>query len=382
MRASICLLVLFAIAAAGYPHGGGDYRGPPGEVPPPGQASPPDSPSEEVELALGWLRKHQEPDGRWDPVKYWLRSDGRPEDGMGKVEHAPGVTALALLAFLEARYLIYEGQVFEEIVLRAGGYLMKIQDDRGCFGPRRVNAFVYNHAIATAAMVKLFRRTQDPEHKESARKGVDFILRCRNPCRAWRYGIRPGDNDTSVTSWMLSALAIARESGFAVPKDAFEGARVWIDRVSDQGTGRVGYTVHGERPARPGAMERAFPRHLSEAGTAEGIVLRLLTAEEDEESALVAKGAKLLMACLPEWKPGTGTTDMYYWYWGTRAMRMVGGKAWRKWKQAMRLTLLASQRRDDRFRGSWDAAGPWGTDGGRVYSTAIMILTAMEALDL
>jgi hypothetical protein len=33
------------------------------------------------------------------------------------------------------------------------------------------------------------------------------------------------------------------------------------------------------------------------------------------------------------------------------------------------------QRGDGNFKGSWDPNGVWGEDGGRVYSTAILVLT-------
>ena len=36
---------------------------------------------------------------------------------------------------------------------------------------------------------------------------------------------------------------------------------------------------------------------------------------------------------------------------------------------------MKTQRDDANFDGSWDPAGAWGEDGGRVYSTAILVLT-------
>ena len=43
-------------------------------------------------------------------------------------------------------------------------------------------------------------------YKGSAQKALDFIALARNPYFAWRYGVKPGDNDTSVTGWMMMAL--------------------------------------------------------------------------------------------------------------------------------------------------------------------------------
>ncbi len=66
---------------------------------------------------------------------------------------------------------------------------------------------------------------------------------------------------------------------------------------------------------------------------------------------------------------------MVYWYWGTLAMFQVGGKPWKTWRDALKTALLDHQRRDGPFAGSFDPAGPWGPDGGRVYSTALALLT-------
>jgi len=53
-----------------------------------------------------------------------------------------------------------------------------------------------------------------------------------------------------------------------------------------------------------------------------------------------------------------------------------GGAAWDRWRAAAQETLLEGQRRDDGpDHGSWDPEGPWGPDGGRVYATALALMT-------
>ena len=72
--------------------------------------------------------------------------------------------------------------------------------------------------------------------------------------------------------------------------------------------------------------------------------------------------------------PGDGEPNFYYWYYGTLAMFQAGGDAWKQWLKAMESAIVDSQRRDGCAKGSWDPVGPWGAEGGRVYSTALMVM--------
>jgi len=58
--------------------------------------------------------------------------------------------------------------------------------------------------------------------------------------------------------------------------------------------------------------------------------------------------------------------------------RHAGGDAqWKRWRAALADSVLPHQRRDTDlcgYRGSWDPIGPWGPDGGRVYSTALLTM--------
>ena len=93
-----------------------------------------------------------------------------------------------------------------------------------------------------------------------------------------------------------------------------------------------------------------------------------------EREQLTEKQTLLVLGQLPHWdEDGTGN-DMYGWYYGSQAMSQVGGAAWRKWSVAMQQTALHSQRVDRGFVGSWDVDTAWGYYGGRVYTTAMMLL--------
>jgi hypothetical protein len=312
--------------------------------------------------ALDWLARQQQEDGRWTGPRSL---------------YEPGLTGLATLAFLGQGITDRSDHRHAEVVGRALAYLVRVQDPEGCFGPRTSQHFVYNHAAAALAVVSAYNLTRNPRLRGPVQQALDFVALARNPYFAWRYGVKPGDNDTSVTAWMVSVLASARSVNeadearggppvFTIDAAAFEGARTWIEKMTDATTGRIGYIQRGGSPARPQSEIDRFPADRSEAMTAAGLWVRLLSGD-DGRSEVFGRGAGLLLRLLPRWDVDGGYTDFYYWFYGTLVMKRYGGEAWFVWRDALLRALLPNQRDD----GAFDPVGPWGNDGGPVYATAI-----------
>jgi hypothetical protein len=348
-----------------------------------------------VEDALRWLAAHQSPGGAWEAANFpnWcdgqaVGDDSRMPDGRGKGLYDVGVTGLALCAFLGAGYTSRGQHPFARTVARGLAWLRTVQDPEGCFGPRATQQYIYNHATAALAMVEAYGMTDSSIFKGSAQKALDFIALSRNPYFAWRYGIKPGDNDTSVTGWMMMALKSAmlvnqdarianRPLPLVVDEGAFDGIRTWLDKVTDPDTGRVGYTTRGTGPARPSELVDRFPGEKSESMTAVGVLARIFMHDDPRKSRPIQQGAALCRRLPPVWNPSDGSIDMYYWYYATLAMYQVGGAAWEEWKAGLEKAVVETQRKDTDFclyKGSWDPVGPWGADGGRVYSTALLAM--------
>jgi hypothetical protein len=322
-----------------------------------------------VRLALRWLAAHQDPDGKWD-CDGFMKHDpaGDKCDGAGGAQNDIGVTGLALLAFLRAGY-------GHEASVRMGlDFLAKSQQENGCFGTRVSHSFMYGHAIATLAMCEAYRVTRDERDKAAAAKGVAFLQEARNPYLAWRYEPRGGENDTSVTAWCVMALGAGRGIGLEIDPGAFDGARVWIEKMTEPNLGQVGYNFPGGAPARPEGKQDRFPADRSQSMTAAGLAVRMELGE-DPASDVVRKGAKLCLALLPAWNPDDGSIDMYYWFHATEAMARIGGGSWSAWRGKLEEALIRSQHPNGARAGSWDPIDPWGEDGGRVYSTALMALS-------
>ncbi|HEX5135626.1 MAG TPA: hypothetical protein VFY93_01515 [Planctomycetota bacterium] len=323
-----------------------------------------------VRLALAWLAAHQDDDGKWDCDEF-MKHDPKGDacDGAGGRLYDHGVTGLALLAFLRA------GDVTPGV--RKGlAFLAGSEDRDGCVGTRETPHFIYNHAVATWALSEGFARTGDRSLGEAAQRALDFLASARNPYLGWRYGVRQGENDTSVTACCARALAAGRQAGLRVDEDAFEGARAWFDKMTDPASGRVGYNVPGGMPARPQALVDRFPAEKSEAITAAAISVLLEMGDDPATSEPLRKGLGLCANLPPVWNPDDGSIDMYYWFHATEAMAHVGGDAWAAWRRSFEAAALPAQypAGSGARTGSWDPAGPWGNDGGRVYSTAVMAL--------
>jgi len=322
-----------------------------------------------LERSLQWLMRHQGEDGRWD-------SDGFPgagKDGMlrGMGMHDVGVTGMAVLAFLEAGHSPTAKGPYQGALKAGLKWLESQQDAEGGLSPRGDPSFVYNHGIAAEALARTCAVTTSDEWKNSAQLAINFILKAQNPYRGWRYGVRPGDNDSSVTSWMLAALAAGKEAGLDVPRNNIQWAVEFLDELTDKDTGRTGYTRTGERPVRTEDRLDRFPGDASEALTAMGMWCRLTHVPDSRNHVATRLGRALLGKTLPTWAPD-GSIDMIYWFWGTRTLKLLGGDAYEAWRRSLARALIAHQRTEGAHAGGFRPAGAWGSDGGAVYSTAIM----------
>lgn len=349
-----------------------------------------------IRAGLDWLAEHQSENGSWEARDFAANCglDEELANGEGDALHDTGVTALAALAFLGIGQTM-DGGPYQENLRSAIGWLRENQDDEtGLIGPSTSKEFLYDHAIATLALAEAYDGSRSPILKKSLERAVDFCLDAQNPYSAWRYAAPPnGESDTSVTGWMVLALAAAREAGIRTGDSCFEGALAFLDEVTDPNTGRAGYTTRGTGSSRLPRLVAVYPDEQTEALTGVAVMSRAFVAglrdTDPLEDKLVELGAQRLLEHLPEWDANGGgggdsgwsegdagsTNDMYAWYAGSYGLYQVGGRSWSVWREAMEQAVLPNQRTAPPcLAGSWDPGGPWGSVGGRVYSTALMVL--------
>lgn len=328
-----------------------------------------------VDRGLAWLAKHQSADGRWD-TDGWKdqckkgRCNG-PGHNFGDARYDVGHTGLAVLAFLGSGHTHKSGK-YKSTVKKALKFLARKQRGNGSLGFWEGEE-IYNHAIATTALCEAYGMTGDKEMKKAAEKAVAYCLKAQNPGAGWKYGVRPGNNDTSVTGWMVAALMAAKTAKLKVNASALTSAHQWFKRATAP-NGVVGYQSAGGGssyiPMNKGKYDEV------PCMTAVSIVSRIHIGEKRSD-ALIKAGVKILLGDCPR-RPSSSETkkaNFYYWYYGTNAMFQVGGKSWKTWNKRLHKAILPYARKGGCEDGSIDPVGEWCIAGGRVYSTAITVLT-------
>jgi hypothetical protein len=178
------------------------------------------------------------------------------------------------------------------------------------------------------------------------------------------------------------ALKSADISGLEMGKAGYEGAKAWLDEVTDDTYYKVGYTAKGSGKVVVPNKNDTWGHH--EALTAVGMMCRIFI-DKDKTDPRLKGGAELLLQDLPSWdnsKADDKKVDFYYWYYASLALFQYDGpdgKFWKGWNEAMKTALVPNQKtkKDKCADGSWDSneVDRWGFEGGRVYSTAINTLT-------
>jgi hypothetical protein len=254
------------------------------------------------------------------------------------------------------------------------GWLASRQDEEGCFGPRQ-GKYLYGHALATLAFCRAYAVLDDPIAKHHARRAIRFLEGARNAGGAWRYGARDGESDTSVTVWVGTAFATAKRIGIEVGSESTEGVLRWLDQM----TGPLYYEVSYDRcgggsSSIPGDNDRF---ESNETLTALAAAVRIGLGA-DLADPRIRECARRLSWNLPMWNKRGTSVDYYYWFAGVSAlsrMESSEGGSRRPWSERVRLLLVRHQCRSGCADGSWDPVDKWGGEGGRVYSTAINVLT-------
>lgn len=331
-----------------------------------------------VERALDWLASVQAEDGFWYPL---------PEEKKVDRGLQVGLTSLALLSFFGAGESPFSAKYGDRLLAgldalleaqhKSGEFESVFQQGKKLYLRHRV----YQHAMATLAMCEAYGMTGAAIYRESAQRGLAVLEKMRSPYGGWRYDFPPkGDTDTSVTSWACQAILVGHLLGLEVDPECSRGAMEWLDSVSDETNGRVGY-IGPERGGRSSRLDlnEHFPFESGEAMTAAGLAMRrMIQWDRQELEPIEVKHVELLLRVPHSFEKRV--EDAYYAYYGTLAEGLVASTPKPKtaiadWRADAVKGILKQQEERGKWAGSWEPSDAWGLYAGRIFTTTMYILS-------
>lgn len=333
-----------------------------------------------VNRGLKWLADHQQADGSWSLKEYGKgipNCDCQSEFDKSADDSVTAATAFGVLPFLGAGVTHNRAPSqppelagYQKVVERGLVFLARNQV-RGKNKEDKKDGYLggsmYAHALGTIALCEAYGLAADDRSKESlrinAQLAVKYLLNAQHEAGGgWRYN--PGDaGDMSVTGWVFLAIRCAQLTGFTVLRPPLERAERFVDSCAvgppEAKNSRYAYT--------PGTPEKL-------SLTAAGLLTREYLGWKKEEPDLVA-GAAYLMQNLPP-ESGTSLGAIYYYYYATQVLHHLEGPHFDLWNHRMREHLIRTQQKSGHRAGSWNPEGvDHGARGGRIYSTAMALLT-------
>jgi hypothetical protein len=245
------------------------------------------------------------------------------------------------------------------------------QDGNGYYGGKD-GSRMYGHGIVSLMLTEMLGMSADQEQDrlihERCQKAIDLILSSQKEQKSfqfrggWRYTPNARDSDLSVTIWQLMALRSAKNDGLEVPAGAIREAVEYLQRS---------YASTLDRNGMPDRRASGFcytpgQSHPTYAMTAAGLLAMQVCGEY--ESPLVLGAADWLLEHPPKWKERFFFYGTYYYAQG---MYQRGGKHAETAQALVQDVLLEKQRSD----GSWQAENSSESRVGRVYATAMAVLS-------
>jgi len=294
-----------------------------------------------IDAGIGWLLRHQDETGGWSASEF-VRHDPKTDlcTGIGKPDQDIPVTALATLALMARGNTNARGGPNAGSVQKAFRWLETQMQADGFVGAREASNAVVGHAMSCAVLGRGKLRSS-----ELPQPSLECLLALRLPDGTW--SARPGatKGDPIATFWACMACF---------------------------------HPAFGNGGKMEPALEAMQQGALATASTpAVEATLRWFAQHERTTDKRLGELMGVLGGNLPQWRTGPDAARMDFldWIVGTYAVSEGGGAMWQQWGAALQAALVVHQRTDGAHAGSWDPVDKNGKEGGRVYATAVNVMS-------
>lgn len=315
-----------------------------------------------VERGLLWIIQHQRADGSWrlnhnvDQCNGQCRNEGR-------IESPTAATGLALMALLGAGYTHQAGPYQHEVRDGLAFLIGEMRKDGNLALQSGGKAGMYSQAIATIALSEAYAMTEDPALARPVELAQKFICKAQNEYN-YSWGYSPGQpGDITITGWQIAALKSCKMAGVKVDPVVWRNAAAFINSTTNT-TGLFGY----KRP--PEKMRRGNKREYNLATTtAIGVLNQMYMGARVDSDSFDQATAYLF-------ETGVSKSDVYFNFYATQVFRHRGGQQWKQWNPQVRDFLIDTQDQSSTHaRGSWFFPDKHAQAGGRLYTTAMAVMT-------
>lgn len=305
-----------------------------------------------VESGLRWIIEHQNRyDGGWS---FQQSCKQCRHDGHSQSDNA--ATGLSLMALLGAGYTHKQGPYQQNVQMGLDALLRYQSKRKSEFGGPFVDvsaAGMYTHAIATIAVADAYAMTGDRSLEESCKLAHQYILNAQHRGGGWRY--RPNSRgDMLVTGWQVLALKSLQRCGIETPKPVWQRTVAFVNslEVSD-GTA---YRYYFSEP-----RSRDVP-------TAVGLLNQMYLKWPRDRQALDRGASNLIDRRVSK-------DDIYFNFYSTLLLHHLQHEGWEYWNTEVRERLIKTQATRGHEAGSWHFKHQHGDVGGRLYTTAMAVMT-------
>lgn len=305
-----------------------------------------------VERGLAWLAGRQAEDGGWKVEA------GGTADSPSETDRF--VTGLTLLSFLGAGQTARHGP-HREVVGKglahvaadlsrlmsgdnvADGFADPSRDGEVEDGARR-----FGLGVCGLALIEGYGLSGRERWKQPAQDVVLAIERRQAEDGCWHAG---DSASAGLTYWMTLSLLSARDFQLEVDAQRVLAAIRWLGSMAER---RDGNSARSD-----------WPPCSPTAATAASLLPRLMAGQGLDELRPVADSLRQATIQADDER-----------FFTSYAVWQFGGDLWEQWRAEHHRPVLARQQLDGPRAGSWDPdSSPFGQRGGRLYATAVNVLT-------